>query len=70
MLMEQSQANYQIKDIDLYMKQRNLDHMNCLSMLKYVFIFMTTITLYKYYKSVSYACLKLCYRFRISKSMT
>jgi len=53
--IEKSQIDYTIKGVEFNLKQRNVDHSYCLSILKYMFLAATVISILLYYKSVSIA---------------
>lgn len=51
-LIDKKQQNYEIQEVEMIIKKRNLEHTKSLTLMKYVFFFATLITTFLYYKSV------------------
>lgn len=53
-VIDKTQQNYEVQDVEIILKKRNIEHTKSLTLLKYVFVFCTSIATVFYYKSVSY----------------
>ena len=68
--VDHSQNNYEVQELEIILKKRNIEHTKSLTFMKYVFVFATLLATVLYYKSVRILCLFYCYRFHTSKWKT
>ena len=69
-MLDRNQLNYELSDVEVELKRRNVDHSKSLGIMKYIFVFCTLAALIAYYKSVKFCSRNNPFRFLISKRKT
>jgi hypothetical protein len=70
-VLEKQQLNYELSEVEVELKRRNVDHTKSLGLMKYIFVFCTLAALIIYYKAVRlHSTLKLLCRSLTSKWRT